>query len=140
MPIRTIILLVVLTVMSALTLRALRLHRLHERYVLVFLVTGIPILWLALWPDGIVWLESTLKIEKPTLLVMAIATYFLFVTFSLASKVSIQEEQIQSLAQELAVLKSQQRDASARLDEYAHRRPLDVPREVVAMSEEHEAG
>ena len=113
--------------MSALTLRALRLHRLHERYVLVFLVTGIPILWLAFWPDGIVWLERTLGIEKPTLLVMAIASYFLFVTFSLACKVSTQEDQIQVLAQELATLKCEHR---AQL-----RRKTDT-----TIGDEHEAG
>jgi hypothetical protein len=109
---RTLILLIVAFALIYLTLRSLRAHRLKERHVLLFLLTGIPFLILALWPDGIVFLSDLLTIEKPTLLVLVVAVFFILTTFELLSLVSVQERKITTLAQEVAILR-QQVDADA---------------------------
>lgn len=109
---RTLILLVIAVVLSLLTLRSLRAHRLKERYVILFLLTGLPFVVLALWPDGIVFFERRLAIEKPTLLVLGVSTYFLLTTFELLSIVSVQERRIATLSQHLAILMRQQEDAA----------------------------
>ena len=100
---RTAILLGVAIVITALTFRSLRAHRLKERYVLLFLFTGLPFLVLAIWPDGVLFLQNTLEIEKPTLLTLFVAIYFLLTTFLLLSIVSVQERKIDQLAQIIAI-------------------------------------
>lgn len=115
---RTIILLVVGLSLVLLTLRSLRAQRLKERYVLLFLLTGLPFLVLAFWPDGIVYLSTTLEIEKPTLLILCVSVYFILTTFALLSIVSVQERRIATLGQMVAMLmeKHGQTAAAARGD------------------------
>lgn len=107
---RTLILLAVAAVLVGLTLRSLRAQRLKERHVLLFLLTGLPFLVLAFWPDGIVFLSDLLEIEKPTLLVLIVATYFLLTTFELLSIVSVQDRKIATLGQWVGIL-LQEREA-----------------------------
>lgn len=102
--IRTLILLLVAGVLVFLTLRSLRAQRLKERYVLLFLITGLPFLVLALWPDGIVFMSELLEIEKPTLLVLCVAVYFMLTTFELLSLVSVQDRKIGALGQMVGIL------------------------------------
>ena len=101
---RTFILVGFAVLMIFMTLRSLRAQRLKERYVLLFLLTGLPFLVLGFWPDGIVRLQDLLRIEKPTLLALCIATYFLLTTFELLSIVSVQERKIDSLAQIVGIM------------------------------------
>jgi hypothetical protein len=105
---RTIILLTVAVVLIFLTLRSLRAHRLKERYVLLFLLTGLPFLVLAFWPDGVVFLEELLEIEKPTLLVLCVTIYFILTTFALLSIVSVQDRRLATLGQLVAIMMEQQ--------------------------------
>ena len=105
---RTGILLLVAAVLLLLTLHSLRAQRLKERYVLLFLLTGLPFLILAFWPDGVVFLERALEIEKATLLVLCVAVYFLLTTFSLLSIVSVQERRIATLGQLVGILMERQ--------------------------------
>ena len=109
--VRTLILLVVGAAVLLLTVRSLRAHRLKERYVLLFGLTGLPFLVFAAWPDGVVWLSQTLEIEKPTLLVLGMAVYFLLTTFELLSLVSVQGRKIDALGQLVAIL-MEERDRS----------------------------
>lgn len=101
---RTFILLAVACVLIVLALRSLRAHRLKERYVLLFMLTGLPFLILAFWPDGVVFMERALEIEKPTLLVLAVTIYFILTTFTLLSIVSVQDRRIATLGQLVAIL------------------------------------
>ncbi len=101
---RTAILLGIAIVMTMLTLRSLRAQRLKERYVLLFLFTGLPFAILGFWPDGVLFLQDLLGIEKPTLLALFMAAYFLLTTFELLSIVSVQERKIDGLAQIVAIL------------------------------------
>ena len=115
--IRTIILAAVALGIILLTLRSLRAQRLKERYVLLFLFTGLPFLFFAVWPNGIVFLQDVLSIEKATLLVLMVALYFLLTTFALLSIVSVQDRKITALAQSVALL---EQDKSWRSTESAH--------------------
>jgi hypothetical protein len=108
--IRSIILVAIAATVLLLTVRSLRAQRLKERYVLLFLITGLPFLVLAVWPDGIVVIAQLLKIEKPTFLVLCVTTYFILTTFALLSIVSVQERKITNLAQIMGLM-TQQREA-----------------------------
>ena len=107
--IRTLILLVVAAAIMLLTLRSLRAQRLKERYVLLFLITGLPFLLLALWPDALVEVSDFLEIEKHTLLILCVAVYFILTTFELLSIVSVQSRHLDALGQHLAILEEEQR-------------------------------
>jgi hypothetical protein len=107
--IRTIILVGYGLLLLTLSLRSLRAQRLKERYVLLFTLTGLPFLVLAMWPDGIVFLSDVLEIEKPTLLVLALAAFLILIIFELFSIVSVQERRITSLAQHVGILLQERR-------------------------------
>lgn len=103
-PIRTIVLLVIAVVITFLALRSLRAQRLKERYVLLFVLTGAPFLIFAVWPDLIVLASDALQIEKPTLLILCVTTYFVLTTFALLSIVSVQDRKIDTLGQMMGIL------------------------------------
>jgi hypothetical protein len=107
--IRTIILLLFGCTILYKTMRSLRAHRLKERHVLVFLITGLPFLVLALWPDGIVFLSQRMEIEKPTLMILASSGFLILLIFELLSIVSQQDSKIASLAQVVALLMEQEK-------------------------------
>ena len=113
---RTIFLLGLAVIITALALRSLRAGRLKERYVLFFVLTGIPFLFFAFWPDAIVWAERVFQIEKSTLLVLCVATYFILTTFELLSIVSVQDRKIARLAQVVAIRDAEHDSAAARRD------------------------
>lgn len=101
---RTLILLTIAVALIWMTLRSLRAQRLKERYVLLFLLTGLPFLVLGCWPDGILFLSEKLEIEKATLLVLGVAIYFVLTTFELLSIVSVQERKIATLGQMVGIM------------------------------------
>ena len=104
---RTLILMGVGLTILTLTLRSLRKQRLNERYVLLFVLTGLPLIFVAIWPDAVVFLERVLVIEKATMLTLGVAIYFLLTTFALLSIVSVQERRIQTLAQMVAMMREE---------------------------------
>ena len=106
---RTIILFGFALVLVFLTLRSLRVQRMKERYVLLFVLTGLPFMVLAFWPDGILFVADKLDIEKATLLVLCATMYFILTTFSLLSIVSIQERKITTLSQMVGILMEKQK-------------------------------
>jgi hypothetical protein len=112
---RTLFLLAIAVFITALALRSLRAGRLKERYVLLFVGTGIPFLIFALWPELIVWAERTFQIEKPTLLVLCVSTYFILTTFALLSIVSVQDRKITTLCQEVAMLRTREKAPTMRV-------------------------
>ena len=101
--VRTLFLLAIAAFLLTVAFRSLRAGRLKERFVLLFVLTGVPFLVFAAWPDLIVLAERTLEIEKPTLLVLCVTTYFILVTFELLSLVSVQDRKITTLGQDLAI-------------------------------------
>ena len=107
---RTIILFCFFVVLITLTLRSLRAQRLKERYVLLFMLTGLPFIILTFWPDGIVKLSQVLEIEKATLLTLLTSMYFILMIFELLSIVSVQDRKITTLSQMISILKEQQKN------------------------------
>lgn len=124
--VRTLFLLLIALAILTLALRSLRAGRLKERYVLLFAITGLPFLFFALWPDAIVEVSQFLEIEKATLLILCVATYFILTTFELLSIVSTQDRKLDTLGQEVAILRSQCLSAPA--DASAGTPPRSSPR------------
>lgn len=106
--IRTIALLALGGMLLLMALRSLRAMRLKERYALILFFTGLPFVVLAYWPDGIVFLEKHLEIEKPTLMVLVLATFVILMLFKLLAVVSVQERKITALTQMVAILSEKQ--------------------------------
>lgn len=114
--VRTLILLIVGLAILFLTLRSLRAQRLKERYVLLFLITGVPFLLLAMWPDAVVAISEFLEIEKPTLLTLCVTVYFILTTFELLSIVSVQSRHLNTLGQHLSMLTAEQQRLRAAIE------------------------
>lgn len=107
--IRTIVLLGFGMLLLGMSIRSLRRLRMQERYMILFFVTGLPFLILAVWPDGIVWMSQQLQIEKPTLMVFALAAFTILLLLKLFSIISVQQRQITALAQNVAMLQEELR-------------------------------
>lgn len=102
--IRTLFLLALGILLLTLALRRLRQRRLKERYVLLFVAVGLPFLVLAMWPDAVVYFSDLLQIEKPTLLVLTLTAFVVLMLLELLTIVSVQDQKLTALAQELAIL------------------------------------
>jgi hypothetical protein len=102
--IRTIVLLGFGLLLVIMSLRSLRQLRMQERWMLLFLVTGLPFLILAAWPDGIVWLSNQMNMEKPTLMVFCLGAFTILLLLKLFSIISVQQRQITTLAQTVGML------------------------------------
>ena len=109
---RSIILLLFGIAVFYLAIRSLRAHRLKERYVLLLILVGSPFVVLSFWPDAIVWISDRLSIEKPTVLVMALAAFVVLIVFELLSIVSVQERKIATLSQMVGLLNKELRDTN----------------------------
>ena len=72
--------------------------------MLLFLVTGLPFLGLAAWPDGIIWLSDQMRMEKPTLMVLCLGAFTILLLLKLFSIISVQQRQITTLAQTVGIL------------------------------------
>ena len=115
--IRTIILAVFGGMLMLFALRSLRAHRLKERYALLIGLMGLPFVGFALWPDAIVYLAEKMAIEKPTLLVMALAGFLIIMIIQLLSLVSVLERKVTTLAQMLGTLNSDHAELKRKVDE-----------------------
>ncbi len=100
----TLILLAIGNTLLLMAIRSLRAQRLQERHALLFAAVGVPFLALAAWPDAIGWLAGRLGIEYQTVLLLAVTTFFLVLSFNILSIVSIQERRITCLAQMVAIM------------------------------------
>lgn len=130
--IRTIVLLGFGILLLAMSIRSLRRLRMQERFMLLFFVTGLPFLLLAVWPDGIVWLSGKMQMEKPTLMVFALAAFTILLLLKLFSIISVQQRQITTLAQNVGILQDQlktiaPKDASPDMPAQSSPRSDDAP-------------
>jgi len=105
---RNLIVLVIGATILFMAIRSLRADRLKERYALIFFLTGIPFLALALWRDGVGFIADKLDIDYRTLALLAVTTFFMLMIFKLLSIVSVQERKITSLAQHVGILMEKQ--------------------------------
>ena len=105
---RNLIVLVLGATILLMAIRSLRAGRLKERYALIFVLTGLPFLVLALWRDGVGYIAQWLDIDYRTLALLGVTTFFMLMIFKLLSIVSVQERRITTLAQNMSILMQKQ--------------------------------
>ena len=98
-------------------LELIRKRRLKERYALLWLATGIVLLVLSLWREGLGTIAGWLGVETyPPAVLFAVATFFILcVLLDYSTVISKLVDQNVTLAQRIAILeehiKEQERDA-----------------------------
>jgi hypothetical protein len=91
-----------------LAVRRLRRYRLKERYTLLFMFLGLPILVLAIWPRGIGWIGEILHIQYTTVSLMMVTALGVVMVLEFLTIVSLQDRKIAALAQIVGILMEKQ--------------------------------
>ena len=99
-----IILLVFGTSVLIAAVRRMRTYRLKERHMLMFILTGLPFLALAIWPAGMGWIALKLHIDYHTVSLLCIATFLILVIFEMLTIISLQDRKISTLAQIVGIM------------------------------------
>jgi hypothetical protein len=89
-------------------IRRLRAYRLKERHMILFVLTGLPFLGLALWPDAIGSLAKLLNIQYFTLALLCVTAFLILMVFELLTIVSSQDRKISTLAQMVGIMMEKQ--------------------------------
>jgi len=90
----------------------IRSRRLRERYALLWLVTGVVLLVLSAWRDGLNTIARWAGVSYPPALLFAVATLFiLIVLLHYSTVISKLSDQSTILAQRLALLEEDLRGA-----------------------------
>ncbi len=99
-------------VMLGVVFELIRRRRLHERYALIWLLTGLVLLVLALWRQGLNTLASWVGIKTypPSVLIAAILLLVLALLLQFSIVLSRLSDQSTMLAQKLALLETQLRE------------------------------
>jgi small-conductance mechanosensitive channel len=84
--------------------RRMRTYRLKERHMLMFILTGLPFLALAIWPAGLGWMAERLRMDYHTLSMLCIAAFLILVIFEMLTIVSLQDRKISTLAQIVGIM------------------------------------
>lgn len=96
--------LIVLAIILTLLVR----RQLREKYALLWLVIGLAILALAVFPGLLVGLAGALGVEVPSNLLFALAVALLIgVTLHLSWELSTAEEEIRRVSEEVAILRAE---------------------------------
>jgi hypothetical protein len=99
-----LIMLVIGALLLALAVRRLRQYRLKERYVLLFAVTGLPFLGLAVWPGALAWVGNQIGVEYGTVALLVVTVFLMLMVFELVTIVSVQDRKIATLAQIVGIM------------------------------------
>jgi hypothetical protein len=99
-----LIMLVIGGLLLALAVRRLRQYRLKERYVLLFAVTGVPFLGLAVWPGALAWVGTQIGVEYGTVALLVVTVFLILMVFELLTIVSVQDRKIATLAQIVGIM------------------------------------
>ncbi|CDK01546.1 conserved membrane hypothetical protein [Microbacterium sp. C448] len=109
--------LVVLAIILVLLLR----RQLSEKYAALWIVIGLSILILAIFPGTLGWLAAVLGVEVPANLLFALALALLIaVTLHLSWELSTSEEEVRRVAEEVAIIRG---ELDAVREVLAERRP-----------------
>jgi hypothetical protein len=108
-------------------------RRLREKYAALWLVIGLAVLVLGVFPQLLLGLTELLGVQVPANLLFALAIVLLLgVSLHLSWELSQAEEEIRRSAEELAILRAQQDRIEARLAELEGRadgtRPTETTR------------
>lgn len=95
--------LVVMVLIVSLLLR----RQLREKYAVLWLLVGVAILVLALFPGLLVGLADVLGVEIPSNLIFSLAIFLLVgVTLHLSWELSQAEDEVRRVAEEVAILRA----------------------------------
>jgi fatty acid desaturase len=89
-------------------IRRLRAYRLKERHMILFVLTGLPFLGLAMWPAAMGWLGQLLSIQYFTLSLLCVTAFLILMVFELLTIVSSQDRKISTLAQMVGIMMEKQ--------------------------------
>lgn len=105
--------LLVLTIIVALLLR----RQLREKYAILWLIIGLALLTLAIFPDLLVGMSKLLGVAIPSNLIFALAIVLLVgVALHLSWELSRAEEEVRRVAEEVAILRTQMEDLAGRFE------------------------
>lgn len=95
--------LIVLAIIIAMLLR----RQLREKYAILWLIIGLALLVLALFPELLIGLSKILGVAVPSNLIFALAIVLLVgVALHLSWELSRAEEEVRRLAEEVAILRA----------------------------------
>lgn len=94
-------------VVLGIILRLLVLRQLREKYAIMWLLIGVAMLVLAIFPGVLFRLSELLNVEVPSNLIFALALVLLVgVTLHLSWELSQAEDEVRKVAEEVAILRA----------------------------------
>ncbi|MBN9213848.1 MAG: hypothetical protein ABS62_03075 [Microbacterium sp. SCN 70-200] len=98
---------IVLVIIVSLLLR----RQLREKYATLWIVIGLVILVLAIFPGLLLWLSDALGVEVPSNLIFALALVLLIgVALHLSWELSLAEDEVRRVAEDVAILRADVED------------------------------
>lgn len=118
----------------ALIISMLLRRQLREKYAILWLIIGIVILVLAIFPQLLLGLSHAMGVEVPANLIFALAIVLLVgVALHLSWELSIAEDEVRRVAEEVAILRADLDDLRQSSRTAAPQRPdLVPPRDLTA--------
>ena len=111
----------------------IRRRRLHERYALLWIVTGLVMLVLAVWRGALYALARAAGVAyPPSALYMVAGLFVLVVLLHYSTVLSRLSEENKTLAQRLALLESGLHESETQVSEARRRAPVRAPRRASA--------
>lgn len=93
-------------------------RQLREKYATLWLIIGVALLVLALFPGLLSWLASVLGVAVPSNLFFALSIVLLVgVALHLSWELSQAEDEVRRVAEDVAILRTEVEDLRARLSE-----------------------
>jgi hypothetical protein len=112
----TIVAILFVAVVLLFVIEMVRRQKIREKYAVLWIVIGVGTLILAAFPDVLFWAARLVGVQVPSNLLFAIALILLLgVTLHLSREVSASEDEIRSLAEEVAILRADLRDVQGQL-------------------------
>lgn len=97
-------------------------RKLREKYAVMWLVIGLAVLVLGVFPQLLLWLTETLGVQVPANLLFSLAIVLLLgVTLHLSWELSQAEDEIRRVAEEAAISRADVDRLDARIDELQRR-------------------
>jgi hypothetical protein len=104
---QTLIGLIVTVLILLGVLELVRRRRLREEYSLLWLVTGVALIVLTLWPAPLDWIAEVTGIFRPTVIFVVAVAFFLMILLYVSTVLTRLADQNKALAQEIALLRQQ---------------------------------
>lgn len=109
-------------VILVIVVKMLLTRTLREKYAVMWLVIGLAVLILGVFPQLLLWLTDTLGVQVPANLLFSLAIVLLLgVALHLSWELSQAEDEIRRLAEEAAISRAAVESLTARLDELEQR-------------------